>query len=562
MTSMRLLLLLTLTVVTAASLQAQIVWVEQTANHNLPAGIRVWVGQNTSTREYLTRVEADLSNPAITAQAYYSIPYKTTTTFSRDVGAYISINGGFFDIAGGGSVSTVITGNELLYATPKQSTISGKVFPFMRAFFGLGADLTPRIDWIHHFTPAIEDLYRFDLPPNNQTGAPAPMPTRAEGHYYGDVLTGVGAGPNLVEGGVVNVRRFEELYNNGLQWDQRVPRSAVGIKADGKTVVFLTGDSGVMMADFNFSGGLTLQRLAEILVEIGVVKGMNLDGGGSTTMAVRGSLLSKPSGGTQQRPVPTILSIIPIDSLKRPVPPIDELELDTEFSGQVQVNGAGWFQSQNIGYFGESRAWVHPTGDGSATVSYSPGLNKALYDVYGWWVSATNRAADTPYIVVHRNGRDTVRVNQQQNGSRWVKLGSWEFSGTTADQVLISNAATPGAGATYVVADALRFVQTGPTDTSTEESGQWTAPRYELLSNYPNPFNPTTLIRFRMAEAGAVRVAVYDLLGREIAVLVNGTMPEGTHEATFDATDLASGVYVYRLETAAGVQSRIMTLVR
>src|SRR5690606_9309424 len=118
---------------------------------------------------------------------------------------------------------------------------------------------------------------------------------------------------NLVEGGVVNVRRYEELYNDGLQWNQRVPRSAVGIKADGHTVVLIAGDAGVMMSDFDFAGGLTLQRLGEIMVEVGVVKGMNLDGGGSTTMAVRGALLSKPSGGTQQRPVPTILSIIPID---------------------------------------------------------------------------------------------------------------------------------------------------------------------------------------------------------------------------------------------------------
>ena len=69
-----------------------------------------------------------------------------------------------------------------------------------------------------------------------------------------------------------------------------------------------------------------------------------------------------------------------------------------------------------------------------------------------------------------------------------------------------------------------------------------------LAQNYPNPFNPTTVVSYQLPDAGTVRLVVYDMLGREVAVLVNGRMNEGTHEVTFDGSGLASGIYVYRLD--------------
>ncbi len=542
--------------------QAQVVWTDRSSEFDLPDGVRIWTGTRGTPAEYLTRVEADLGNPAISVQAYHSPTYKTTTTFSRDVGAIASINGGFFSATG--SVSTVVFANELVVATGQTLNRDGQNYPLTRAFFAMLPDGSPRIDWIYHFGNAMADMYRYDAVAPNQIGSPAATPTREGGTRFDEVLNGVGGGPNLVSNGQVHVTYDEEVFfgGSGLEGGSNRARSAVGITADNK-VVFLAADTGVLIpSDFTFSAGVTLNRMAEILVSLGVVEGMNLDGGGSTAVAVRGTLASRPSGGTTQRPVPTILSVVYADSVERPAAPLPETVLDTEFAQQVSISGAGWFQSANPGYFGESRAWLHPKGDGSASITYAPQLQRARHEVYGWWVAANNRTTDTPFVVVHRNGRDTVRVNQQATGSQWVRLGEWEFSGTPADQVIISNAAAGGPEPAYVVADALRFVQTGPTDTSTEDSGQWTAPRYELLSNYPNPFNPTTLIRFRLDGTSHVRLSVHDVLGREVAVLVNGAMPGGTHEATFDATGLATGLYVYRLTTPATTTTRTMTLIR
>lgn len=85
---------------------------------------------------------------------------------------------------------------------------------------------------------------------------------------------------------------------------------------------------------------------------------------------------------------------------------------------------------------------------------------------------------------------------------------------------------------------------------------------YALAQNYPNPFNPETAIRFDLPQAGAVRLAVYDVLGREVALLVDGYLPAGRHEAVFEAAQLPSGVYVYRMETAGRTFTRTMLLLK
>ena len=83
-----------------------------------------------------------------------------------------------------------------------------------------------------------------------------------------------------------------------------------------------------------------------------------------------------------------------------------------------------------------------------------------------------------------------------------------------------------------------------------------------LSPNFPNPFNPTTVIAYQLAVSGNVKLSVFDVLGREVAVLVNGVVPAGSHTVTFDASNLTSGMYMYRLDSGGKVLTRKMMLVK
>ena len=69
-----------------------------------------------------------------------------------------------------------------------------------------------------------------------------------------------------------------------------------------------------------------------------------------------------------------------------------------------------------------------------------------------------------------------------------------------------------------------------------------------LHQNYPNPFNPSTVIRYDLSRAGTVRLTVYNLLGEEVALLALGAQAAGTYSVRFNAADLPTGAYLYRLE--------------
>ncbi len=85
---------------------------------------------------------------------------------------------------------------------------------------------------------------------------------------------------------------------------------------------------------------------------------------------------------------------------------------------------------------------------------------------------------------------------------------------------------------------------------------------FKLNKNYPNPFNPTTQIEFSLPQASGVQLTVYDMLGRRVTTLVEGKRQAGQHSVTFNASNLSSGVYIYRLKTDGFSESRNMLLVK
>ncbi len=85
---------------------------------------------------------------------------------------------------------------------------------------------------------------------------------------------------------------------------------------------------------------------------------------------------------------------------------------------------------------------------------------------------------------------------------------------------------------------------------------------YELSNNFPNPFNPSTTIRYQIPQDGIVTLKIYDILGREVATLVNEEKVAGKYEVNFNASSLASGVYIYKIQSGSFVNSKKMILLK
>jgi hypothetical protein len=85
---------------------------------------------------------------------------------------------------------------------------------------------------------------------------------------------------------------------------------------------------------------------------------------------------------------------------------------------------------------------------------------------------------------------------------------------------------------------------------------------FELYANYPNPFNPSTKIRYSISKTAFTSLKVYSILGEEVAALINEEKTPGVYEVNFDATNLTSGTYLYKLQAGDFVQTRKMILLR
>jgi hypothetical protein len=148
------------------------------------------------------------------------------------------------------------------------------------------------------------------------------------------------------------------------------------------------------------------------------------------------------------------------------------------------------------------------------------------------------------------------------NGSNWSTLGS--------GLSYYVNAAAVSGGEVYVGGEFMAaggkpswyfaLWHTGTTDV--EENGPQIPYEYTLSQNHPNPFNPSTTIRYALPNAGYVTLKVYNLAGAEIETLVSANQPAGQHTIRWNAVGLPSGVYFYRLQIGEAAATRKLILLR
>jgi hypothetical protein len=139
-----------------------------------------------------------------------------------------------------------------------------------------------------------------------------------------------------------------------------------------------------------------------------------------------------------------------------------------------------------------------------------------------------------------------TRYDYERTGTKRVELSAWTQTNSSSFHV-------PAKFGSITFSASPTLAVGRPDDASA---------RCFTVTNYPNPFNPATVISYQLPVASQVHLAVYDLIGREVAVLVNEKKEPGSHQVRFDAVALTSGVYLYKMTAGAFVQIRRMIVIR
>ncbi len=141
------------------------------------------------------------------------------------------------------------------------------------------------------------------------------------------------------------------------------------------------------------------------------------------------------------------------------------------------------------------------------------------------------------------------------NGSTTISNSEFQITGTVGQPAI-------GTGSTQNIIHQAGFWSGLDFITAVEPIPDVVPAVFRLDQNYPNPFNPVTTIQFSVPKTAQVSIKLYDILGREVATLLDERMTTGEYKLQFEAAGLASGLYFYRMQSEGFVQSRKLTLLK
>ncbi len=250
-----------------------------------------------------------------------------------------------------------------------------------------------------------------------------------------------------------------------------------------------------------------------------------------------------------------------------------QIAADSLFSGIIldTLTTNSFVQKANLlkdqKYFWRVRANTSTgTGDWSSIWSFEPAdaFIKILTPNGNDSVEAGN-----PFIIRwDTNIRDSVRI-YLLDGAAETLLGKtygtnsalqWNVPGDLSNSLFYKVSIAPFSFPALTDTSDNSFTILGPVAVNPENNKLPVS--FQLMQNYPNPFNPTTNFGFRISEFGFVSIKVYDVLGREVKTLVNEEIPAGSYKVIFDAGDLSSGVYFYKMQAGSFTDTKKFILLR
>ena len=222
----------------------------------------------------------------------------------------------------------------------------------------------------------------------------------------------------------------------------------------------------------------------------------------------------------------------------------------------------------NIAAFNRKVYPIWMRGDGSTMTSWIAIVNDTLtmtpveLKYFSAVVNGSKVSLQWETITETNNLHFDVERRSGNPESRWITIGSVNGKGTTTEPSSYYFNDAPLVNGIYYY----RLKQSdfnGMVKYSNEIQVQFlNIMNFSLNQNYPNPFNPATTIGYQLPAEGHVVIKIFDMLGNEVKTIVNENKPAGLHEITFDASDLGSGMYVYRMTSGNYIESRKMLLLK
>jgi hypothetical protein len=222
-----------------------------------------------------------------------------------------------------------------------------------------------------------------------------------------------------------------------------------------------------------------------------------------------------------------------------------------------------WSTSNAQAYGASSRYSPLPAAAGTYVI-FSMTLKKTgVYDIQIIVPNTKNASTRAKYLLrIGSTIADSVFVDQNVNSGSWVTILSRSLPGSIPIDIVISDASPDPPGGTVLRADALRCSLRQEVTSAEKKQSEGLPVSFVLRQNHPNPFNPSTRIEYAVPTSGNVTLRVFDMLGREVAVLVNGMVEAGWYSVNFNAHNLSSGVYLYRLESRGFAQTLKMVILK
>jgi len=281
-----------------------IIWEPATAlNKALPRGVRVYTGNNEELplRAWYVRIDEPASR--ITSHVVVSDDpsdkRETVSSFAHGLGACVVVNGGYFrmDRTPADHVGLLVTDGKVVSPATRSVVRDSISYEIARGAIGFREGGVIEITWA---TSRGDTVYAWPDPPPHRPGQPA-LPLDYGSAKVWEVLDAVAAGPVLIMNGQIRVTADQEVFF-GTSIPDVHPRTAAGRTRAGDLLVMVVDGRQTV------SRGVSLEELAQLMLDVGAVEALNLDGGGSSTLVVNGVLLNRPTGGVFQREVMSALA--------------------------------------------------------------------------------------------------------------------------------------------------------------------------------------------------------------------------------------------------------------